>query len=254
MSESTFFDRTFGALLFDMDGTIINSIAAAERVWTAWAERHGLDVGSFLPTIHGVRAIETITKLELPGVDPQAEVHALLLAEIEDVEGVEAIEGAKAFLASLPPDRRASPRNYTGVMPPKGGADLSDQDVAAVAAYVWAVGHANYGPCLLRRLGRRHRYDRYGNPRAHRNTSGVSRRGEARDGEPAARDTQSGRDPHCVTHGSRGPQPKRDRVDPFASARLGGTPKRRPSVLPSPACNTSDLRDSSRRSEMGRAA
>ena len=35
------------------------------------------------------------------------------------------------------------PRNYTGVMPPKGGADLSDQDVAAVAAYVWAVGHAN---------------------------------------------------------------------------------------------------------------
>ena len=76
MSESTFFDRTFGALLFDMDGTIINSIAAAERVWTAWAERHGLDVASFLPTIHGVRAIETITKLELPGVDPQAEVHA----------------------------------------------------------------------------------------------------------------------------------------------------------------------------------
>ncbi len=34
------------------------------------------------------------------------------------------------------------PRNYTGVMPPKGGAELSDQDVAAVAAYVWAVGHA----------------------------------------------------------------------------------------------------------------
>jgi mono/diheme cytochrome c family protein len=35
------------------------------------------------------------------------------------------------------------PRNYTGVMPPRGGADLSDQDVAAVAAYVWTVGHAN---------------------------------------------------------------------------------------------------------------
>jgi mono/diheme cytochrome c family protein len=27
-------------------------------------------------------------------------------------------------------------------MPPKGGAQLSDADVAAVAAYVWAVGHA----------------------------------------------------------------------------------------------------------------
>jgi mannitol-1-/sugar-/sorbitol-6-phosphatase len=107
MSESTLSNRTFGALLFDMDGTILNSIAAAERVWAAWAERHGLDVASFLPTIHGVRAIETITKLELPGIDPQAEVHALLLAEIEDVEGIEAIEGAAAFLASLPLDRWA---------------------------------------------------------------------------------------------------------------------------------------------------
>jgi mannitol-1-/sugar-/sorbitol-6-phosphatase len=96
-----FFDRTFDAFLFDMDGTILNSIASAERVWSAWAERHGLDVASFLPTIHGVRAIETITALRLPGVDAKAEVHALLLAEIEDVEGIEAIEGAKAFLASL---------------------------------------------------------------------------------------------------------------------------------------------------------
>jgi sugar-phosphatase len=52
-------------------------------------------------------AIETITALQLPGVDAKAEVHALLLAEIEDVEGIEAIEGAKAFLASLPPDRWA---------------------------------------------------------------------------------------------------------------------------------------------------
>jgi mannitol-1-/sugar-/sorbitol-6-phosphatase len=107
MSESTLSNRTFGALLFDMDGTILNSTAAAERVWAAWAERHGLDVASFLPTIHGVRAIETITRLQLPGVDPQAEVYPLLLAEIEDVEGIEAIEGAAAFLGSLPPDRWA---------------------------------------------------------------------------------------------------------------------------------------------------
>jgi mannitol-1-/sugar-/sorbitol-6-phosphatase len=107
MREGPFFNRTFGALLFDMDGTIINSVAAAERVWAAWAERHGLDVASFLPTIHGVRAIETITRLQLPGIDTQAEVSALLLAEIEDVEGIEPIEGAAVFLASLPPDRWA---------------------------------------------------------------------------------------------------------------------------------------------------
>jgi sugar-phosphatase len=107
MSESTLADRTFAALLFDMDGTIVNSIAAAERVWVAWAERHGLDVEAFMPTIHGVRGIETITRLALPGVDPAAEAEAILLAEMEDVDGVAAIEGAAVFLASLPPDRWA---------------------------------------------------------------------------------------------------------------------------------------------------
>ena len=107
MSESTLSGRSFGALLFDMDGTIVNSIAAAERVWVAWAERHGLDVEAFMPTIHGVRGIETITRLGLPGVDPAAEAEAILLAEMEDVDGVAAIEGAAVFLASLPADRWA---------------------------------------------------------------------------------------------------------------------------------------------------
>ena len=107
MSESTLSGRSFAALLFDMDGTIVNSIAAAERVWVAWAERHGLDVAAFMPTIHGVRGIETITRLALPGVDPAAEAEAILLAELEDVDGVAAIEGAAVFLASLPPDRWA---------------------------------------------------------------------------------------------------------------------------------------------------
>ena len=107
MSESTLFKRTFGALLFDMDGTIISSVAAAERVWAAWAKRQGLDVATFLPSIHGVRGIDVITRLGLPGVDPHVEVQAILLAEIEDVGGIEAIEGAANFLASLPPERWA---------------------------------------------------------------------------------------------------------------------------------------------------
>jgi mannitol-1-/sugar-/sorbitol-6-phosphatase len=100
-------DRAFDAFLFDMDGTILTSLAAAERVWTAWATRHGVEVASFLPTIHGKRAIDTISGLQLPGVDAEAEALALTLAEIEDVEGIQAIAGAAAFLASLPPERWA---------------------------------------------------------------------------------------------------------------------------------------------------
>ena len=99
--------RKFAAFLFDMDGTLLNSIAAAERVWAAWATRHGLDVPTFLPTIHGMRAIETITRLALPGVDPRREATELAAAEIADVDGVVPIAGAIDFLGSLPATRWA---------------------------------------------------------------------------------------------------------------------------------------------------
>lgn len=99
--------RTYRAFLFDMDGTLLNSIAAAERVWGIWAERHGLDVAAFLTTIHGARAIDTITRQALPGVDPQVEAQWITEAEINDVEGVVAIPGAVEFLNSVPGDQWA---------------------------------------------------------------------------------------------------------------------------------------------------
>jgi sugar-phosphatase len=90
-----------------MDGTILTSIKAAERVWGQWARSHGLDVDAFLPTIHGKRTEETVRALALPGVDPVAEAAFITRAEIEDVAGIEAIVGAGAFLASLPRERWA---------------------------------------------------------------------------------------------------------------------------------------------------
>ncbi|EJL04453.1 MULTISPECIES: HAD family hydrolase [Pseudomonas] len=100
-------DTGYRAFLFDMDGTLLNSIAAAERIWTRWALRHGVDVATFLPTIHGVRAIDTIARQRLPGVDARAEAEQITREEIEDVEGVVQVPGASQFLKSLPPDRWA---------------------------------------------------------------------------------------------------------------------------------------------------
>jgi sugar-phosphatase len=97
----------FAAFLFDMDGTLTNSIAAAERVWTRWAQSKGLDVAALLSTIHGVRCVDTLRRLNLPGVDPEREAERLAQAEIDDVEGVIAIEGAAGFLAALPVERWA---------------------------------------------------------------------------------------------------------------------------------------------------
>ncbi|MFJ2710972.1 HAD-IA family hydrolase [Pseudomonas sp. NPDC087346] len=106
-AHDTIFNRAFGAFLFDMDGTVLNSIAAAERVWSAWAVRHGVDVETFLPTIHGARAIDTINRLNLPGVDAEAQAAFIAQAEIDDVEGIIEIPGAQAFLNSLPANRWA---------------------------------------------------------------------------------------------------------------------------------------------------
>src|SRR3954466_2032935 len=90
-----------------MDGTLLSSIAAAERVWARWAERHGLDLAAFLPTIHGVRSVETVRRLGLPGVDPEAEAAAITREEMDDVDGIEAVAGVRAFLATLPAGRWA---------------------------------------------------------------------------------------------------------------------------------------------------
>ncbi len=107
MNTTPFPDRDFAACLFDMDGTILSSIAAAERVWARWAERHGLDVRAFLPTIHGMRSVETVRRLGLPGVDAEAESAAITAEEMDDVAGIEAIAGVGAFIAALPSTRWA---------------------------------------------------------------------------------------------------------------------------------------------------
>ena len=99
--------RAYQAFLFDMDGTLITSTLAAERVWTRWAERHGLDVAALLSVMHGVRAIDTIRNQNLPDIDLDAEVAWVERGEIDDVEGVAPIPGAIDFVKRLPPDRWA---------------------------------------------------------------------------------------------------------------------------------------------------
>lgn len=73
------------AFLFDMDGTLLNSVRSTERIWGAWACRHGIDVASLLRTIHGVRTRETVLRQNIPGIgiDVDAEVAAIMQAEMK---------------------------------------------------------------------------------------------------------------------------------------------------------------------------
>src|SRR3546814_8453943 len=98
MNDETIYGRSFSAFLFDMDGTILDSIAVANRIWTGWAERHGLDAGAILAVVHGVRAHDTVLRFAPAGVDPRREAEAITEAEVREVDGIVEIPGAADFL------------------------------------------------------------------------------------------------------------------------------------------------------------
>lgn len=100
-------DRAFAAFLFDMDGTILDSIAVANRIWSGWAVRHGLDPAEILAAMHGVQVLQTVRRFAPAGLDAVAEAGAITEAEIEQADGVREIAGAGRFLALLPRDRWA---------------------------------------------------------------------------------------------------------------------------------------------------
>jgi beta-phosphoglucomutase-like phosphatase (HAD superfamily) len=50
------------AVLFDMDGTLVDSNECIEAAWRAWAAHHELDVEALLRDSHGRRTQETIER------------------------------------------------------------------------------------------------------------------------------------------------------------------------------------------------
>jgi len=94
------------AILFDMDGVLMDSTPSVERVWRTWAAKHGLDPDRIAPLAHGRRSIETIRAVA-PELDAEKENVIVEQMEIDDKEGVTALPGAAELLAHLPPDRFA---------------------------------------------------------------------------------------------------------------------------------------------------
>ncbi|WP_121746746.1 HAD family hydrolase [Streptomyces sp. E2N166] len=94
---------TARALLLDMDGTLVNSDAAVERVWRRWADRHGLDGDEVMKVVHGRQGYASMALLlpDRPMEQNHADNARMLAEETADTEGVVAIPGASEFLASL---------------------------------------------------------------------------------------------------------------------------------------------------------
>ncbi|HKV90989.1 MAG TPA: HAD family hydrolase [Candidatus Angelobacter sp.] len=93
-------------ILFDMDGVLIDSALAVERVWRKWALQHGVDPTHAIKQAHGRRSLETIRAIA-PYMDAEQENMKVEQMEIEDKEGVTALAGAVELLRELPSDRFA---------------------------------------------------------------------------------------------------------------------------------------------------
>jgi sugar-phosphatase len=94
------------AILFDLDGVLVNSAELVERTWRGWAARHQLDAERVIAVAHGRRTVETV-RILAPHLMVDAEVAALESGEAVTSDGIYEIPGAREMLEMLPPDRWA---------------------------------------------------------------------------------------------------------------------------------------------------
>lgn len=93
-------------ILFDLDGVLVDSTPAVINAWHRWAEERGMEPDRILDVAHGRRTVETI-QIVAPGLDAEAEAHELESMEVENLEDVHQVEGARELLASIPEDKWA---------------------------------------------------------------------------------------------------------------------------------------------------
>lgn len=90
------------AILFDLDGTLVESTFFIERLWQDWGRQHGITPQRMSEVMHGRRAHEII-HLVAPHLSIKDEVHALESDEIAHMGGMRTYTGARELLNSLPP-------------------------------------------------------------------------------------------------------------------------------------------------------
>jgi len=89
------------AVIFDLDGVLVDSAAFVEQQWRRWASARGLRAEPFLRVCHGRRALETI-RLAAPHLDAEAEVAAFTPSDEAGTEPIVPLAGAARLLQALP--------------------------------------------------------------------------------------------------------------------------------------------------------
>lgn len=101
MEKTTLAQIECTAILFDLDGVLIDSTETITRHWQEWAQQHDLAIEEILRIMHGRRTVETMRSVA-PHLPVEEEAARFAAAEALDTEGVITIDGASALLNSLP--------------------------------------------------------------------------------------------------------------------------------------------------------
>lgn len=94
------------AVIFDLDGVIIDSDAAIEERWKQWAERQDIPFEDIEAVYHGRSMVEVIEKVA-PGLDAEAEVERMDDVVTAAPDSVRAFDGVNEILDSVPSERWA---------------------------------------------------------------------------------------------------------------------------------------------------
>ncbi|HET9407129.1 MAG TPA: HAD-IA family hydrolase [Candidatus Sulfotelmatobacter sp.] len=92
------------AILFDLDGVLVNSTGVVDQGWRAWAQRKGVDEEKVIAIAHGVRTIEIIRQVA-PHLDAAAEAAAIENREAAATDGVAIMPGAIELVRAIPDGR-----------------------------------------------------------------------------------------------------------------------------------------------------
>jgi sugar-phosphatase len=95
------------AVIFDMDGTLVDSNAVVEAIWTTFAERFGLVTADVLGFSHGRQTIDTVSRFAPADLDHESLAAELASTEIEMPGGIVEVPGAADLVASIPAELTA---------------------------------------------------------------------------------------------------------------------------------------------------